>query len=231
VVSPASKILFVSENCSVDVAEEALSNGAGGYVVKSEAASDLLPAIKAVLEGKRFVSASSSQQVLATSDARASENRQGIENNPYLQFGRSAMILEFLALVIEATGADLGNVQLFDSTNRALRIVAHHGFESEFLRYFDTVSYEDHCVCSTALNERTRVVVADVATDSRLSGDSRGVLLRANVRSVQSTPLIEPSGRFVGMVSTHYSRPERTMPHLWERVDDLAARFLAKINT
>ena len=69
VVSPASKILFVSENCSVDVAEEALSNGAGGYVVKSEAASDLLPAIKAVLEGKRFVSASSSQQVLATSDA------------------------------------------------------------------------------------------------------------------------------------------------------------------
>jgi len=57
-VSPASKILFVSENCSVDIAEEALRNGAGGYVVKSDAASELLPAVKAVLEGKRFVSAS-----------------------------------------------------------------------------------------------------------------------------------------------------------------------------
>lgn len=56
-VSPASKILFVSENRSADTAEAALSTGAGGYVVKSDAASELLPAVKAVLEGKRFVSA------------------------------------------------------------------------------------------------------------------------------------------------------------------------------
>jgi DNA-binding NarL/FixJ family response regulator len=57
-VSPASKILFVSETRSPEIAEEALNTGAGGYVLKSDAASDLLPAIKAVLEGKRFVSAS-----------------------------------------------------------------------------------------------------------------------------------------------------------------------------
>src|SRR5215467_10732048 len=54
-VSPASKILFVSENRSPDVAQGALSNGGGGYVVKSDAASELLPAVKAVLEGKRFI--------------------------------------------------------------------------------------------------------------------------------------------------------------------------------
>ena len=57
-VSPASKILFVSENRSPDIAEAALSTGAGGYVVKSDAAGELLPAVKAVLDGKRFVSAS-----------------------------------------------------------------------------------------------------------------------------------------------------------------------------
>ncbi|HEY6248464.1 MAG TPA: response regulator [Candidatus Angelobacter sp.] len=56
--SPGSKILFVSENRSADIANEALSTGAGGYVVKSDAASELLPAIKAVFKGKRFVSAS-----------------------------------------------------------------------------------------------------------------------------------------------------------------------------
>ena len=56
--APQSKILFVSENRSPDIAEEALATGAGGYVVKSDAASELLPAIKAVLEGKRFISAS-----------------------------------------------------------------------------------------------------------------------------------------------------------------------------
>jgi len=56
-VSPNSKMLFVSENRSPDIAEEALSTGAAGYVVKSDAACELLPAIKAVLEGKRFISA------------------------------------------------------------------------------------------------------------------------------------------------------------------------------
>jgi DNA-binding NarL/FixJ family response regulator len=57
-VSPASKILFVSENRSAGIAEEALSTGAGGYVLKSDAAGELLPATKAVLEGKQFISAS-----------------------------------------------------------------------------------------------------------------------------------------------------------------------------
>jgi len=57
-VSPVSKILFVSEIRSPEIAEQALNTGAGGYVLKSHAAIELLPAIKAVLEGKRFISAS-----------------------------------------------------------------------------------------------------------------------------------------------------------------------------
>ena len=57
-VSPASKILFVSENRSPDLVEEGLSTGALGYVVKSDAGSELLTAIEAVLQGKRFISAS-----------------------------------------------------------------------------------------------------------------------------------------------------------------------------
>jgi DNA-binding NarL/FixJ family response regulator len=57
-ISPTSKILFASQNRSPDIAEEALSAGAGGYVVKSDGASELLAAVMAVLEGKRFVSAS-----------------------------------------------------------------------------------------------------------------------------------------------------------------------------
>jgi CheY-like chemotaxis protein len=56
-VSTMSKILFVSGNRSTDVVEEALSTGASGYVVKSNAGSELLPAIEAVLRGKQFVSA------------------------------------------------------------------------------------------------------------------------------------------------------------------------------
>ena len=57
-VSPKAKILFVSENRSADIVEAALNTGAGGYVLKSDAGSELLPGIRAVLEGKRFISAS-----------------------------------------------------------------------------------------------------------------------------------------------------------------------------
>ena len=65
-VSPASKILFVNETRSPEIAEEALNTGASGYVLKSDAASELLPAIKAVLEGKRFISASIAGHLLVT---------------------------------------------------------------------------------------------------------------------------------------------------------------------
>ena len=64
-VSPTSRILFVSENRSRDVAEEALRTGAGGYVVKSDARRELLPAVNAVLDSQRFVSASLSAHDLA----------------------------------------------------------------------------------------------------------------------------------------------------------------------
>ena len=55
-VSPTSKILFASENRSPDIVEQALNTGAGGYVVKSDAASELLHAVDAVLQGRKFVS-------------------------------------------------------------------------------------------------------------------------------------------------------------------------------
>jgi len=57
-LSPNSKILFLSETRSSEIAEEALRTGAGGYVVKSEAASELIPAVEAVLQDKQFLSAS-----------------------------------------------------------------------------------------------------------------------------------------------------------------------------
>lgn len=70
-ISPKSKILFVTQETSEDVVQEALRDGAGGYLVKIDAASDLLPAVTAVLQGKRFVSRSFAGRAFAqTQDAR-----------------------------------------------------------------------------------------------------------------------------------------------------------------
>jgi DNA-binding NarL/FixJ family response regulator len=51
-----SKIIFVSQESSPEVVQEALSLGAWGYIVKPRAASELMAAVEAVLEGRRFVS-------------------------------------------------------------------------------------------------------------------------------------------------------------------------------
>jgi DNA-binding NarL/FixJ family response regulator len=55
-LSPESKVIFLSQESSPDVVQEALSTGAWGYVVKARAGSDLLAAIEAVLLGNHFVS-------------------------------------------------------------------------------------------------------------------------------------------------------------------------------
>jgi DNA-binding NarL/FixJ family response regulator len=54
--APESKIIFVSQESSADVVQEALSLGTCGYVVKSQAQSDLLAAVDAILEGRQFLS-------------------------------------------------------------------------------------------------------------------------------------------------------------------------------
>jgi len=53
---PGSRIIFLTQETSGEVVQEAMRTGAIGYVVKSKAASDLLAAIEAALQGKRFVS-------------------------------------------------------------------------------------------------------------------------------------------------------------------------------
>jgi DNA-binding NarL/FixJ family response regulator len=55
-VSPDSKILFVSLESSADVVQEALQLGAQGYLLKADAARELLPAVDAVLQDKQYLS-------------------------------------------------------------------------------------------------------------------------------------------------------------------------------
>jgi DNA-binding NarL/FixJ family response regulator len=56
ILSPESKIIFVSQESSAEVVEEAFRLGARGYVVKRRAGIDLLLAIEAVLGNGQFVS-------------------------------------------------------------------------------------------------------------------------------------------------------------------------------
>ena len=63
-LAPESKIVFVTQESSPYVVQEALSLGALGYVLKTRVGSDLLPAVDAVRQGRHFVSSG-----LITSDS------------------------------------------------------------------------------------------------------------------------------------------------------------------
>jgi CheY-like chemotaxis protein len=64
-VAPEAKILFLSQELDLDVAKEALSAGGHGYVVKSDAESELLVAVKSVMLGKKFVSSKLAEHAFA----------------------------------------------------------------------------------------------------------------------------------------------------------------------
>ena len=74
-LSPNSKILFLSQESSADVVQEALRLGALAYVIKSDAGSELLTAVCAVLRGEKFVGRRfAGHDPTLSSDAQASES-------------------------------------------------------------------------------------------------------------------------------------------------------------
>jgi len=55
-VAPDAAIIFVTQQRDKDLVQAALSTGARGYVLKTDAGRELLPAVDAVLRGDHFVS-------------------------------------------------------------------------------------------------------------------------------------------------------------------------------
>lgn len=105
-VSPNSKILFLSEQNSPDIAEAALEAGGAGYVVKSDAGRELLAAVQAVREGKRYISTRFVGQVfVATPDGDTSHDSSRHELQIY---PNDAALLEGFAKFI-AGGLNAGN--------------------------------------------------------------------------------------------------------------------------
>lgn len=73
---PNSKVIFLSESRSWNVAEEALRSGARGYVIKSDSVIELLHAVESILQGKRFISTSLTGQAPRSRSARTTANHE-----------------------------------------------------------------------------------------------------------------------------------------------------------
>ena len=109
-LSPSSKIVFLSLHNSPDVVQGALSTGALGYVRKTDARSELLPAVDAVLRGKQFVSSSlKGHEFIDTSGEKAPHRHE------VLFYSNDTILLDRLTRFI-ATALKAGNAAIVLAT-------------------------------------------------------------------------------------------------------------------
>lgn len=151
------------------------------------------------------------------------------EANAYHGLRNAGFLGGFLTAAIDVSGADFGNIQLFNSLDGSLRIAAQRGFGKEFLDYFQAVKGR-RCGCGAAMSSMSRVVVSDVSLDPIFRGDkSEPVMLRANARACQSTPLVGSSGQLLGMLSTHYRQPRDFSQRELNGVDEVTKELAASM--
>lgn len=114
---------------------------------------------------------------------------------------------QVIARVIGDGYADMANIQLLDPASRALRIIAQHGFGSEFLEFFEIVRSEESA-CGMALVKARPVWVPDVARSPIFAGTPAGhAMLGAGARSVASVPVLGKEGALIAMISAHRRKP------------------------
>jgi chemotaxis methyl-accepting protein methylase/signal transduction histidine kinase len=140
-----------------------------------------------------------------------------------------AMLKNVIRAGLDITGAELGIVQLWEQESNTLMIAAEIGFNQPFLDFFAHVDTHADSSCAAALANRQRVLVDDVTTSSIFLGRPSSVVMAgAGVRAVQSTPLFDRTGGFLGVFSTHYR-----VPHHFNEAElrwlDLLARHAADV--
>jgi GAF domain-containing protein len=121
--------------------------------------------------------------------------------------GAESLLERALTGSMSLVGGELGNVQVFDAGVGGLRIAAHSGFDSDFLQHFSVVK-NGSSACGRAASRGAQTVIVDTEQDATFA-PHREIAAGSRFRAVQSTPLLDHSGRLLGVISTHYRRPHR----------------------
>jgi signal transduction histidine kinase/CheY-like chemotaxis protein len=214
-------VILLSARAGEESRLEGLAAGADDYLVKPFSARELVARVESHLklaglrrqQEERMAADLQDMQRLHQVGAQCA--RAGYDFQRCLD--------EILDAAISITKADRGNIQLLDFKSGELRIAAKRGFSEEFLSFFSRVTDNEAAACGLALRAGARVIIEDVTQSETFVGrPTLRVLLEANVRAVQSTPLKSHSGQVFGMISTHFKMPHRPSDRELRLVDLLA---------
>ena len=220
-ISPKSKILFLSENRSLDVVETVFAIGAIGYVLKSDAASELLPAVETVLQNKKFVSSTIRRAGFPdVSAARPTDGHTPVDVNHWGITPRHEVIFysddkEFLdtsARFLEGAFAEGNAVVVVLSESRRIRLLAELRAKGIDM---DMVIREGRYISLDPLETLSAFMVDNMPDDSRFF-KAIGNLIRAAAQAAK--------GEHARVVAC-----SECAPHLWSEGNSNAAVQLEKL--
>jgi len=110
---------------------------------------------------------------------------------------------QLLNSAMEVMQSDLASIQLYSQTSEQLKLMATRNFHPTSIDFWHTVSAASGSVCGEALRKRTRITISDIETVAFVK-DEIEIFRVSGIRAVQSTPLVSPQGKIIGMISTHW---------------------------
>src|SRR5205809_3288632 len=184
---PHTKLLFVSQESDSDVVQETFRLGARGYVHKPLAPSDPLPAIQAVLRGKRFVSSGLKFRVSA--DAQHRHEVQFYSDDSVFLKSSTRFIADAL------TTADAAIVLATNSHREGLvRRLKADGFD------IDGAIQQGTCISLDAVDTLSTIMVNGLPDPVRFS-TGLGVLIESAAKASETEhPRIAIFGECVGVL-------------------------------
>lgn len=130
---------------------------------------------------------------------------------------------EILFAAVDLHGAQTGDVQMYDSSSRTMRIVTHRGLSPEYLMAWGKVELDDPAVpYARALRERTTVVLEDVELRRPMNAFCEK-WIAAGICSVTCVPLLTRGGELLGVLTVHFHQLHRPDERLL-RITELLAR-------
>ncbi len=139
------------------------------------------------------------------SDAKAIRHR-ALKQLTFFEAEKTA-VTALLRDAIAMAGANLGNIQSYDSTDKSLAIIVQQGFKDDFLRTFERVSLDDGSACARAMRAKLPIFIPDVSLDADFAIYG-AVAQQAGFASVLSMPLVTDAAQFIGVLSVHFARPQ-----------------------
>ena len=122
--------------------------------------------------------------------------------------------------VVIISGANKGYLQFLNPATGTLMLAAQRGFHEPSLKWLQQIEG------TSGLRSTRRMIIEDLRTDVKLSGQLSRGLLDAGVQAIVATPLLSSTGNVLGTVSTLFDTPhhpdEREL-----RLMDLLARQTA----